>query len=114
MVVELAIRFVIGGLVVTAFAVLGDALKPKSFAGLFGAAPSVALATLGMAFFLKGGSYSGIEGRSMIAGAIGLAIYSLVAAWLIRSHRLGALASSAVSMAAWFAATFAIWGAILR
>ena len=44
---DLVLRFVIGGLVVSSFAVLGDMLKPKSFAGLFGAAPSVALATLG-------------------------------------------------------------------
>ena len=43
---ETFIRFIVGGLFVSAFAVLGDLLKPKSFAGLFGAAPSVALATL--------------------------------------------------------------------
>ena len=43
---DVLIRFIIGGLFVCAFAVLGDSLKPKSFAGLFGAAPSVALATL--------------------------------------------------------------------
>ena len=30
----------------SAFAALGDSLRPKSFAGLFGAAPSIALATL--------------------------------------------------------------------
>jgi Protein of unknown function (DUF3147) len=39
------VRFVAGGLIVSLFAVLGDVLRPKSFAGLFGAAPSVALAT---------------------------------------------------------------------
>ncbi len=42
---ELLIRFVVGGLVVSAFAVVGDTLKPKTFAGLVGGAPSVALAT---------------------------------------------------------------------
>jgi hypothetical protein len=40
---ELAFRFIVGGLVVSLFAVLGDVFKPKSFAGLFGAAPSVAM-----------------------------------------------------------------------
>jgi hypothetical protein len=44
------LRFAAGGLIVSAFAVLGDVLRPKSFAGLFGAAPSVALATLSLAF----------------------------------------------------------------
>jgi len=46
---QLVLRFVIGGRVVSLFAVLGDTLKPKSFAGLFSAAPSVALAPLGLA-----------------------------------------------------------------
>ena len=45
---ETLLRFFIGGAVVSAFALLGDLFKPKSFAGLFGAAPSVALATLGL------------------------------------------------------------------
>jgi uncharacterized membrane protein (GlpM family) len=45
---EIVIRFLIGGLVVSIFAMISDALRPKSFAGLFGAAPSIALATLGL------------------------------------------------------------------
>jgi hypothetical protein len=40
---EYLVRFLAGGIVVSAFAELGDVLRPKSFAGLFGAAPSVAL-----------------------------------------------------------------------
>jgi hypothetical protein len=43
---EYALRFLVGGIAVSAFAALGDTLRPKSFAGLFGAAPSIALATL--------------------------------------------------------------------
>jgi hypothetical protein len=49
---EYVARFLIGGVAVSLFAVLGDLLRPKSFAGLFGAAPSVALATLGVALGL--------------------------------------------------------------
>ena len=41
-------RFFIGGLIVSFFAVLAEMFRPKSFAGLFGAAPSIALATLGL------------------------------------------------------------------
>jgi len=33
---------------------MGDGLKPKSFAGLFGTAPSVALATLGLTILVDG------------------------------------------------------------
>ncbi len=50
---EYFVRFLVGGIVVSAFAVLGDVLRPKSFAGLFGAAPSLALATLSLAFLLR-------------------------------------------------------------
>ncbi len=44
----LIIRFVVGGIIVSLFAALGDVLGPKSFAGLFGAAPSIALATVAL------------------------------------------------------------------
>jgi hypothetical protein len=45
---QILVRFLVGAAVVSVFAIVGDLLKPKSFAGLFGAAPSVALATLGL------------------------------------------------------------------
>jgi hypothetical protein len=45
---ELVIRFLVGGLVVSLFAALGEVFRPKSSAGLFGAAPSIALATIGI------------------------------------------------------------------
>jgi hypothetical protein len=51
---EYLIRFLAGDIVVSAFAMLGDALRPKSFAGLFGVAPSVALATLSLALWKAG------------------------------------------------------------
>lgn len=44
------VRFLAGGLIVAIFAILDDTLRPKSFAGLFAAAPSVAVATLTSAF----------------------------------------------------------------
>jgi sulfite exporter TauE/SafE len=62
--------FVIGGIVVSAFAALGDVLKPKSFAGLFGAVPSIALATLGLTIAANGKMHAATEARSMIAGAL--------------------------------------------
>jgi len=40
---EYGLRFLAGGIAASAFAALGDTLRPKSFAGLFGAAPSIAL-----------------------------------------------------------------------
>jgi hypothetical protein len=53
-------RFLVGGTIVSLFACLGDLLKPKSFAGLFGAAPSVALATLGLTIVADGKAYAAL------------------------------------------------------
>ena len=75
---EYLVRFLVGGVVVSAFAVLSDVLRPKSFAGLFGAAPSVALATLGIAVYRHGPDYAAFQSQAMTAGAVALAIYSVV------------------------------------
>jgi hypothetical protein len=111
---ELALRFLIGGLVVSAFAVVGDVLKPKSFAGLFGAAPSVALATLGITIAKHGGEYAATEGRSMIIGAIALFAYSHLSAWLLMRKKWHALTATMSSFAIWFTVSFAMWFAMLR
>jgi hypothetical protein len=67
---EYVVRFFLGGMVVSAFAMVGDILRPKSFAGLFSAVPSVALATLGIAVHLQGAGYAALQSRAMIYGAI--------------------------------------------
>lgn len=46
---ELVWRFLLGGVLVSLFALTGDVVRPKRFAGLFGGAPSVALASLALA-----------------------------------------------------------------
>ena len=75
---ELLVRFHIGGLVVSSFAVLGDMLKPKSFAGLFGAAPSVALASLGLAVMQHRTAYAGNEAKSMMLGSVAFIVYAAI------------------------------------
>jgi hypothetical protein len=88
--VDYVLRFLAGGIVVSLFAILGDVLRPKSVAGLFGAAPSVALATLSLAFYKEGPDYVATEGRTMILGAIALGVYSLcaAAAWFVTAFGL--------------------------
>jgi Protein of unknown function (DUF3147) len=64
------IRFVVGGFVVSAFSLISDLLKPKTFAGLFGAVPSVALASLALTVFKMGKHTAAIEARSMLIGGV--------------------------------------------
>jgi hypothetical protein len=97
------IRFLAGGIFVSLFAVVGDVLRPKSFAGLFGAAPSVALATLTLAFWKDGGAYVSIEGRSMILGAIALGVYGFLVCQLLMRARWSALAATLAATAGWLA-----------
>jgi hypothetical protein len=98
---EYALRFAIGGLVVSVFAVIGDILRPKSFAGLVGAAPSVALATLGLAFAKHGASYAAAETQSMMIGAVALAVYSFFVCQLLVRMKCSALAATSLSLASW-------------
>ena len=73
---EILLRALIGGVVVSAFALLGSVLKPMRFAGLFGAAPSVALASLGLTVASHGKLYGSLQGRSMVGGAIAFLVYA--------------------------------------
>ncbi|WP_050420909.1 DUF3147 family protein [Bradyrhizobium tropiciagri] len=106
---EYVVRFIVGGAVVSAFAMLGDMLRPKSFAGLFGAAPSVALATLGIAIYQHGAAYAGSQSLSMMAGAIALAVYSVVVCHLLVRARMQALPATALSLVVWLTAAFGLW-----
>jgi len=102
------LRFLAGGLIVSAFAILGDVLRPKSFAGLFGAAPSVALATLTLGIINQGVSYVAAEGRSMVLGAIAFLLYGFVVCQLLMRFRISALAATGSALALWFAAAFGL------
>ena len=106
---EYVIRFLIGGAVVSAFAMLGDVLKPKSFAGLFGAAPSVALATLGIGLYQHGAVYAAAQSLSMMAGAVALVVYSIVVCQLLLRGRMRALPATLLSIVVWLTAAFGLW-----
>jgi hypothetical protein len=95
------IRFLAGGIVVFLFAVAGDVLRPKSFAGLFGAATSVALPILTLAFWKYGAGYVSTEARSMILGTIALAVYSFLVCQLLTRMRCSAVVATLGATAAW-------------
>jgi hypothetical protein len=106
---QILVRFLIGGLVVSAFAVVGDLLKPKSFAGLFGAAPSVALATLGLTVASEGAYYAATEARSMMAGAIAFFAYASFVSWIMMRYKPKALLVTMCAIPIWFAVALGLW-----
>jgi hypothetical protein len=111
---DLVIRFLVGGFVVSLFATLGDILRPKSFAGLFGAAPSIALATLGLTIHHNGAHYTSIEARSMIFGAIAFFLYAISASWVLRRYRPRTLLTTLALMPIWFGVSFALYFVFVR
>jgi hypothetical protein len=102
------IRFLIGGLVVSAFAALGEVFHPKSFAGLFGAAPLIALATLALTIGVSGKAYASVEARSMIFGSAGFCLYAALCSRVLMRHKLSALTTTVMLLPVWFATSFGL------
>ena len=113
-VTQLLIRFIVGGAVVSLLAALGDAVKPKSFAGLFAAAPSVAMATLGLTIMTEGKLFAAVEARSMIFGAIALFLYAAAAIRLVMKYKLDATPAAILALTVWMTFAMGAWYALLR
>lgn len=111
---EVFVRFVLGGIIVSVFAILGNLCKPQIFAGIFGAAPSVALATLALTFARNGPEYARLEARSMLAGAVAFGCYCLAVVALLLRRRLSALPATLSSIPVWFAVAFCLWAVFLK
>jgi hypothetical protein len=102
-------RFFIGGIIVSFFSVLAEMFRPKSFAGLFGAAPSIALATLGLTIASHGPQYAATEARSMILGATAFLCYAAATTWLLWYYKPRALTATLSLLPIWFGVSFALW-----
>jgi Protein of unknown function (DUF3147) len=105
---EYIVRFVVGGMVVSAFAILGDMLRPRSFGGLLSDAPSVALATLGIAVVQHGAQHAAAESWSMIYGAIALAFYSFAVCQLLMRFHFAALPATILAFGTWIVVAFSL------
>lgn len=104
--VELLWRFVLGGAIVSLFALIGDVVRPKRFAGLFGAAPSVALATLALTVAKDGAAIASIEARSMILSGVGFILYAAVAQRALATGRWPAWLVSLAALPVWSVAAY--------
>lgn len=111
---EMIFRFLIGGAVVSAFAVLSEVFRPKSFAGLFSAAPSVALATLGITIAHHGKWFAATEARSMLFGVAAFFCYAAAAAFVMVRFKTGALKATVALIPVWFGVSFGLWWVLAR
>ncbi len=88
-----------GGVLVVCFALLSEGLSPKRFAGLFSAAPAVALAGLTIAVLDKGAHDAHESATGMIAGGAGMVAYAAAVVPLLR--RMRALRAAVTALGAW-------------
>lgn len=95
----LLIKALAGGSLVLVFALLSESLSPKRFAGLFSAAPAVALASLAITLLDKGHHDAHQSAVGMIAGAGGMIAYAASVVPLLR--RLPASRAAAAGLGAW-------------
>lgn len=110
---EYVLRFLIGGAVVSVFSVLAEMVRPKSFAGLFSAAPSIALATIGITIARHGLSYAALESRSMVLGAAGFLVYASACSWVLMRKKARALVATTALLPVWLGVSLGLlwaWG----
>jgi hypothetical protein len=70
------IKALLGGTIVVIFTGIGHILRPRWFAGLFGAAPSVAIASLTVTVVDKGHQAAGLAAWGMVFGALGFIAFA--------------------------------------
>lgn len=111
---DLLIRCLIGGVVVSVFAMLGDVIKPKSLAGMTAAAPAVALATLFLTLHAKGVQYTALECRSMVAGAGAFLLFALAVSQIQMRFKPKAMIGAAAMLPLWAVTAAVLWAVWLR
>ncbi len=108
----IAVKAVAGGTLVVAFALLGAALRPKWLAGLFSAAPSIAIASLVVTVFDKGDLLASKEAVGMIFGAVGFVVFAaLVRPLMARMH---AAVATAIATFGWVGVALGTYLAFYR
>jgi uncharacterized membrane protein (GlpM family) len=106
-VLAIAAKALLGGVLVLVFAALSETLKPKRFAGILAAAPSVAIAGLAVGAATKGPADQAHAAQSMVAGAVALAVYAAVA--IVTLRRWGPLKGAVAAFVAWLVVALALY-----
>jgi len=109
--VLLGLKAANGGLFVVAFALVSETLKPKRFAGLFSAAPSVALANLAVIVAAKGHAEAIANARGMLLGAAAFTVSAALGAVVAR--RRGVRISNVVICGAWILVAVPLYALLL-
>jgi uncharacterized membrane protein (GlpM family) len=110
-VAEVACKAVAGGVFVLLFAALAQVITPKRLAGVFSAAPSVALGSLLVTFAFKGAAEVHGAALGMAVGSVAFTAYCLAAVALMR--RWGTWRGAAAALAVWGVVAACGYGLVL-
>jgi hypothetical protein len=108
----LLLRGLFGGVMVVAFAVIAELVKPKVFSGLFSAAPSIAIAGLLVAAFTTGPAKASDAAVGMFGGALAIVASTILAAHAVQ--RYGAVIGSAAAWLTWALVAGAVYAGFIR
>jgi hypothetical protein len=111
---EIVFRFLVGGAIVSAFSILGGIFRQRSFAGLFAAAPSVALATLSLTVRREGAHFASAEAHSMISGAAAFCLYASAVTLILARYSTRTLLTASACLLLWLAVALGLWSIFLR
>ncbi|MHB8589470.1 MAG: DUF3147 family protein [Candidatus Dormibacteraceae bacterium] len=108
----IGLKMMAGGSFVVAFALISDILRPKTFAGMFSAAPSVAMAGLVITALAAGGEEAATYATGMIGGAVAMVACCIAATLVVK--RFGSVAGSAFAWLIWLAVAGVVFWIFLR
>jgi hypothetical protein len=110
--VELVVRFIAGGLAVLLFSAAGECFEPETFGGLFGAAPSVAIATLGIAFVQTGARGAASDAHWMLLACIAMFAYTTACVAVCRDRRIPVSFGAFAAWIVWIFVAVALQGVV--
>ena len=99
----LLVKGLVGGLGVVAFAAVARVLRPERLAGVFAAAPSVAVGSLAVVVLVSGERDGFLAAKGMVVGAAALVGASLAGAIASRPADGAAVPISVATCATWLA-----------
>jgi hypothetical protein len=110
---ELVLRFFVGGALVTLFAAVSELFRPRTFAGLFGAAPSVALAMLALTMTEHPPAIAAIEARSMMLGSVATLVYAATCIVVAKQSPGHVWLGATAAWGMWLFVSVLLWRALL-
>jgi uncharacterized membrane protein (GlpM family) len=112
MIGELVLRFVLGGAVVSAFAAIAELFEPKTFSGLFGAAPSVAITTLTLTYLSDGVEATATAARWMLVATPAMLVYGTCCVAACRHERVPVWLAALAAWGVWLVVALGLYIAL--